>query len=495
MRTFALIIALAIFAGVPNLPRPMHGDQILFLQGGESLSHGELLYRDFWDIKQPAVFAFYWVGGELFGFTEDGIHLFDLLYWLAFAFLVATTWPRLQGDSRASIWPAITTVGWYWALTGSVQQTQVEALIGPLLYLHIWLLIAATKRKSPIVWWATAGSIATVVVMFKLMFVPLLGVAWLFAAAIVVRRFGWRSALKLAGVYISVGLVTTVASLTPWIVAGELGELKRTFFDYPSQMMQEIPKAGTNRLVDAATWFSTRFGPLLVLAVMGAIRMSKRGQRQWLVFLASWIFVGLGIIAIQRLSWWSYHFLLISEPIGLLAANGCIALAEGELLSGFGKPFRLTLLGVLLMPAVGAIAIKWAPVAQNGFCLTEADRQADRLSDSTYLQAREETAFLHEATSREGAIYVAGEPICYRFANREPAVPIHGWSLELYPVAVREKLSKQLIDARPAYVFVDRSYYGNLIEDKYPMIAALLRSEYRVVRESKTGTWYERIRT
>ena len=39
--------------------------------------------------------------------------------------------------------------------------------------------------------------------------------------------------------------------------------------------------------------------------------------------------VALAVILVQRTSWWEYHYLLLSVPLGLLAASGIEALAPG----------------------------------------------------------------------------------------------------------------------------------------------------------------------
>ncbi len=480
-RCFLLILLLAICAGLPNLPWPMHGDQVLFLQGGESLARGELLYRDFWDIKQPGVFVFYWAAGEAFGFDEIGVHLFDLVYWLAFAILVAMTWPRLIGDAGSSIWPAIMTAGWYWAVTGSVQQTQVEALVGPLLYLHLVLL-----RKSNAGSWTAAGVVAAAVLLLKFLFAPLLGVAWLFAVYRARRECGWRCVIALSTWYLGIGLIAVILAFSPWIATGDLHRLKWTFFDVPAEMLNEIPRPTTARFLDAARWFVTRYGAAFPLALIGAIRLWRTGRRDWVVFLSAWIAASLAIIVAQRLSWWSYHFMLLAIPIGLLAAEGC------QLLANSGRRLYVGLLLLLLAPAVIAVGWKWQLLARHDFCVTRTSRHEFMLEDPNYQRAEEETAFLREPASQPGPIYVAGEPIYYRMAHRLPAVAIHGWSLELYPPDVRRELTVQLMFARPAYIFIDRTYYAKLIDERYETLAKWLTERYRVQRESEAGTWYER---
>ena len=56
-----------------------------------------MLYRDFWDVKQPGIYLFYLVGGSVLGYSEVALHLFELAYQLAFAVVLIVT---LRGRSR-----------------------------------------------------------------------------------------------------------------------------------------------------------------------------------------------------------------------------------------------------------------------------------------------------------------------------------------------------------------------------------------------------------
>ncbi|MBK8210080.1 MAG: hypothetical protein IPK78_08965 [Rhodospirillales bacterium] len=64
--------------GVLKLLTPLDGDQALFLYFAEAIDHGERLYVDIWDMKQPGVFWFYWLGGKIFGFSELSVKLLEL---------------------------------------------------------------------------------------------------------------------------------------------------------------------------------------------------------------------------------------------------------------------------------------------------------------------------------------------------------------------------------------------------------------------------------
>lgn len=63
-----------------HLPFPFRGEQALFVTAAMEISEGGGLYTDFWGLKQPGIFLFFVAGGTLFGYTEVGIHLFELIY-------------------------------------------------------------------------------------------------------------------------------------------------------------------------------------------------------------------------------------------------------------------------------------------------------------------------------------------------------------------------------------------------------------------------------
>ncbi len=101
--------------GRARLAYPLMDDQTVFLLGARAVSKGAVLYRDFWDIKPPGIYLFYLAGGSVFGFSEVGIHTFELLYMLAFAATLAVTLRHALG-SRAAILSAAFTVGSYYLI-------------------------------------------------------------------------------------------------------------------------------------------------------------------------------------------------------------------------------------------------------------------------------------------------------------------------------------------------------------------------------------------
>jgi hypothetical protein len=92
------LVVLAVL-GLIHLPYPFGGDQALFLLGAAALDRGEVLYVDFWDNKQPGIYFFFWLAGHLFGFSEAGVHLLELL-WQALLAIV------LEGFTRLTLGPS-----------------------------------------------------------------------------------------------------------------------------------------------------------------------------------------------------------------------------------------------------------------------------------------------------------------------------------------------------------------------------------------------------
>ena len=100
LRSAAVIVALMAVVGWPSLAMPFRGDQALFAVVAEELGRGAVLYRDHWDITNPGVFWFYQVAGSLFGFTEEGIRLFEWLWVTGLVVVAAEATRRGSGGAE-----------------------------------------------------------------------------------------------------------------------------------------------------------------------------------------------------------------------------------------------------------------------------------------------------------------------------------------------------------------------------------------------------------
>ena len=138
---FALLVI--AFIGVINLPTPFGGDQALFITGAQEIAKGKVLYRDFWDLKPPGIFYFYYIAGSLFGFSEVGVHLLELILWLIFSGFLIISFRfsnTFENKFSASLVPLF-TVGIYYSFSSVATLTQVEGIINIFLFITLWLAV------------------------------------------------------------------------------------------------------------------------------------------------------------------------------------------------------------------------------------------------------------------------------------------------------------------------------------------------------------------
>ncbi len=138
--------------GILAAPLPFTGDQALFAAGARQLARGDVLYRDFWDVKQPGIYLFYLAGGSLFGYSELALHGFEIAYQLVFAVVLVVTLRNTFRHRWIGPLVALFIVGTYYATVEPLELGQVESLVGLPLYLTLWCSLrgwaASTRRRS-----------------------------------------------------------------------------------------------------------------------------------------------------------------------------------------------------------------------------------------------------------------------------------------------------------------------------------------------------------
>ena len=497
---FALLAVLVL--GLLHLPHPFDWDQSMFVLGGQRLAAGGVLYRDFWDLKQPGIYWFYELAGRLFGFRETGIHLFELLWMMGFAATLLVTLRRRWGRGPATTLAPLFTVGAYYAAAGDLHLTQVEGLVGLPLYLALWFA-SEDGGGEPRAWRAlVSGLCAAVVLLFKLALLPIVGAFWLLALVEATRRRGAGRALVAFALPALLGVALPLAATLVYFGRLHLlGALGWTYFTYPAFLLTRIEGTHVNRLFDGLQWFLLRFSPLLGLAVVGA--GLSRGRRDTLVAgLRLWLLAGVLVILVQRWSWWQYHYLLLLTPLGVLGAAGAGALWSGLDRLGAGAPRARCLaaagLVALFAGLLGLAAMKTVLLARERFALTPADRAAyQRRVSPLYLGFSQDVALLNGPGRRPGAIFVLDDPVVYRLAGR-PLSPAFRGVLFFREMEEAEwsVLTSRLERDPPAYVLVEWRFVP-LLTGPAPRVArfaAFLADGYRVAFTTERGAWYERAR-
>lgn len=495
---FALPLAVILVIAAPKLPYPLHGDQTVFMMGAQSMAHGGVLYRDFWDTKQPGIFLFYLLAGKLFGFTALGVHLFELLWMLVLAaWIVRTLRPRLETPGLASF-AAIAAVGGYYAVAGAWEMTQAEILAGlPLFVCWAAVLPRVGRPRVEGFAWFESGLAAGVAALFKLLFGAIPVAIWIAITVATWRhdRLTWRSLLLERWLPAAGGVVLVLgAAGAGFVIAGALGPMLWTNFMYPAQVLGEGARS-PHRLLGTLRWFTAAFGGLCVLALTWRMAHRSGGRDRAFDVAAAWLGMAGLVVLVQTLSWWRYHALLWLVPVAILAMRGADGLARLarerlRLRARGATAFALALAALACAPAWQ----QWLPHA-GALAHLPATREElvayRRHVSPAWDLILNDTAFLRAPDARPGRIYVFGDPRAIRLAGREQAIAINGWSWESYTPRQWHALPRMMARAAPAYIGFDRGYEA-LVREHSPATWSWLQVNYRVLKAGAERTWYER---
>jgi hypothetical protein len=515
------------------------------------MTEGAVLYRDLFDVKQPGIFLFYAAGGLLFGFTEIGIHLFELVYWLAFsAFALVALRPYLATSWAPSLVPLF-TVAVYYAGAGLLDIGQVEILVAFPLLLAWWLIDQADPRTaSGIRRYAAAGLAAAAVVLLKHLYL-LIVFAFLAYAGWRARRGGIAMRnLGRALVTFAVSLAVPLALVAAYYIAhGQLGRIWWAYFEMApaAQLMKSGEEFGYLKL--GFRRFLITHGPVLILGAMACIHVlfGSRGRRRDLgMAMLLWLMLGaFAFIVLQ--GWPEYKWALFTVPLGILAVLGVEAMLERARACGWSftrlqlaaaaalglvsfaaasaaqqtrtrllvaviigagaavtagrraAPARASRLALHVLTAALAVSIGVAAVApveklrllrEHDFARTAAARTRLRYAvNPFYRAADQDLVVLQQRAMRPGALYVFGDPILLYRANRPQAVPILGWGPEFLDDRAWRQLDSDLRATLPPYIVVD-GYIERYIRRRCPSILDLIASQYEPLLSGASGTWY-----
>ncbi|QEL13732.1 hypothetical protein [Limnoglobus roseus] len=493
VRSAIAILSVMVLAGWPAAGTPFRGDQALFAIFARELAAGAVLYRDYWDVTNPGIYAFYTAAGACLGFTEDGIHLFEWLYWLAFVAAVSEIVRRAYGLTRWPLAPAVLVgIGYFWpACSDPSQLTKVEGLVAFPLVVAIWAASRRTPRAAGL-----AGVAGGVVLAFKLLFGVCLAVGWGYLLYVVVRERGWRAAAEWVA-FLALGVAAVLGAVCGYFAAHDaLTPMLRTLFVDSRGMRAAAEPAGFDRLAGTVRWGMELYSAVFAAVVLGSWCRLRQGRDPFVVAL--WLVIGASasVILVQTWSWWTYHVLLPGVPTCVLAAYTWPAIWQ-RVSPHLTRREGVVLLACVLLalaPTCGHGANAYLRLLRHGGGFSAAGRAAARFAaGQAYREARELAAWATRPDAPTGAILVIGDPLVYWEATRRPAVAISGWSVELYHQELRNRLIEQVRRAKPVAVFVAGSPHGydRLVQNRYPELQQILDTEYAAVERHDRGTWYQ----
>lgn len=492
LELLAVIVVIGVLGWV-NVPMPLHGDAALYQLGAKALAAGEMIYRDFWDLKQPGIYLFHWSAGSTFGFTESGLHAFELLYMLGFAALqLIVIRRRLVLPWLAPAVPLL-SVGAYYAISTEWHLTQPAMLLSAPLFCLIALLTAPAARWRSLL----AGAAGAAAMLFKFAVAPV--VVILFVTSWVMdRRAGDRPEIRswldrllpaLAGAAAVIGAVVL------WLARHDALEPFAWVLHTWTPLALEVRGAHpVGRLFSSSLWFLLAFAPQLLLSLFARERWRGVASERLFVLAFAWLAGGLASVLVEPFAGWEFDFLMLATPLAILAVRGL----EGLLLSmGAAMKPRLALRAAILTVALALVpaGAPWSDKALRMVAhasLASADDHAfQRAVSPRYELVWQSTAFLRADGSTPGPIYVFGDPLIHTLSRRTNASSIHGWAWELQPAIIWERLEQELLGQPPAFIFAERGYEVMLTE-RSPALRAMLDRDYSVQAVDELGTWYAR---
>ena len=307
------MLAVVFLLGLPSILYPFHPDHAMFATIGDRWLHGDLPYRDAWDVKPPGIFALYGLAQALFGRGMAAARWMDLALTMAaaaFLFLIAR---RHLRPGLAAVAPILFALVYFTAFEFQ-DSAQSESFGAAFITAYVWMLLKAaeTSRKG---WLIAAGILLGGAALLKTTFV-------LFAVLVPLARRsdGLRANLQKCGLVAAgllLPLILTVGYFAAHGAAGFLGELlaaQRTYGTLPGA-------EGIAKAVRSTTRFFRERPVMVMLCVLAGAQLVRnlRLRDPRFALWLSWTAVAAAMVAIQ----WrchTYHFLALLPPLSLFAS-------------------------------------------------------------------------------------------------------------------------------------------------------------------------------
>jgi hypothetical protein len=543
----ALALGLVLLAGGICLAMPFSSDQAIFTVHARQLTRGALLYRDIFEFRQPGIFIFYAVSGQLFGFTEVGIHLFELIYWLVFSiFALVALRPYFTAAWAAPLVPIFTVVAYY-CHAGVFDLTQIETLVAFPILVAWWLIDRADPgTRDGLRRYAVAGLVTAVVVLVKYLYL-LIVLAFLGYAArrALQRRVPIADVRRCVGAFVITLIVPLLVVVAYFAAYGQLGRIWWIYFEFVPNS-QLVGNKSLSDLKFGARHFMIGHAPFLILAVVACVHaFSHRIRLQWDLVAGMLLWGASGSIAFVVQGWWNYKWFLFTVPLGILATVGAevlvampaslekrtrlggvvagVALAVWGFVVGAPAPqiqTRLLLsvvigacagIGTVLLTgprarrwsvqvlvaalavSVGLTAIgpihKFRVLKGHDFALTDEARASFQRSWNGTYDAVDRGLARFGARLLPGPLHVFADPVILFRANRAPAIPFLGHDPHSYDRRAWREMDRDLRSTLPPNIIVD-GYHEAIIRDRAPAIMELIESRYKIAFVGASGTCY-----
>ena len=140
-----MALGLVLLRGLPSLRYPLGRDQATYCVIGQGLLHGQLLYRDLWDIKPPGIFYIYMVIVRIFGSVMWSVGVVDILWLLAISVCIFYFARRYLGAPAAAV-AAVCNAMWHCS-HGYIHAAQAETFITLFVFIAYFILMSGQREN------------------------------------------------------------------------------------------------------------------------------------------------------------------------------------------------------------------------------------------------------------------------------------------------------------------------------------------------------------
>ena len=492
---YVLGFSATLALGAVNLFYPFGEDQSVFLLVAKAMDQGAVLYVDTWHNKQPALYYFWLFAGRLFGFSEFGIHMLELLWLLFFSVVLMFTLRSVVTHSWVAALAPVATVGVYYATAGEYELTELEMLVNFPIFLSLWFVYKAVESNDRrLLNFFYSGIFAGIVVLFKLLVSGVVLAIWVTATVYILVRDRGRNWPAFVWSWFAAGLgslLVIVPVLLYFWSNQALDELIWTAFVYPSAAFEIAPPSPKTRLITGFAFYISYLLPWMLYAAVAVWWWWRNRSDSFMALLLTWLVFSALVIGVQSFSWWKYHAFLLFAPTGIIAILGIDRVAEYVAsASGRSRVFTILTSAVIGLPLVASLSGPFVKKAQPliGTFVQGQGLQAYHWKVSKYYkQLWESSRFLTEPGALPGPIYVFADAMLYPFSGRECAHAIEGsgWDYWL-PEQLRDIMDTLKRDKVP-YIFVERREYK--MAWMRPEVWNFLETYYEVHKRDDIGLW------
>ena len=325
---------------LPSLTQPLGPDQGIMSVIGEGILHGELPYRDYWEMGSPAIFFTYALMFKIFGVSMVAVPITDTLVSMLTTFLIfllaRSIWDRKVGYFSALLFAFFSNgvrlgmhaggdiaFGTFWYIS------QRETFLLPLIVASFYFLLKSESEEKKIWRMILSGFFAGLAFVYKfpslIIFLCLLfylSGRLLFSKA----QKPWKNLLSKNISFISGFIIALLPFALVFAVRGAMDEMINVIFKYVFSVYGQV---------------ETNYLAMIKMGFLNTLFIVKENFILWLFSLTSCLYIitadrlkknalvvlwGLGslLFVVSHREFFGYHYLVVLPPFAILSGYGMV---------------------------------------------------------------------------------------------------------------------------------------------------------------------------